>query len=160
MMNQQSPNGLPPHRLVLKRNIPIILIRNINPSIGLCNGVRLIVRDLFQHFNTCTDFGWTKERRICNNSSHSNECNRTNTKYNENNYQSELRLHSQSTSLKDNLWKGLECSCHSQCLLMDSFMWDYSRVKDPKNLHIMALHSIHEGERRTKNVVLKQALKN
>ncbi|KAI9244699.1 hypothetical protein BDA99DRAFT_448323, partial [Phascolomyces articulosus] len=33
--------GLPTHRLVLKENMPIMLIRNINQE-GLCNGARLI----------------------------------------------------------------------------------------------------------------------
>ncbi|WMV27142.1 hypothetical protein MTR67_020527 [Solanum verrucosum] len=29
--------GLPPYRLVLKQNCPVILLRNLNPSEGLCN---------------------------------------------------------------------------------------------------------------------------
>jgi ATP-dependent DNA helicase PIF1 len=39
-------NGLPPHKLDLKVNAPIILIRNINQTAGLCNGTRLIVTQL------------------------------------------------------------------------------------------------------------------
>jgi ATP-dependent DNA helicase PIF1 len=35
--------GLPNHRLKLKVGVPIMLMRNINPSLGLCNGTRLIV---------------------------------------------------------------------------------------------------------------------
>lgn len=41
-LNSASPPGLPPHRLVLKKNCPIVMLRNINPSKGLCNGTRLI----------------------------------------------------------------------------------------------------------------------
>ncbi|KAG2685086.1 hypothetical protein I3760_10G108500 [Carya illinoinensis] len=37
-----TPNGLPPHELLLKKNCPIMLLRNINPSEGLCNEKRLI----------------------------------------------------------------------------------------------------------------------
>src|SRR2546425_12911296 len=37
---------LPPGELKLKIGVPIILLRNLNPSEGLCNGTRLIVRDL------------------------------------------------------------------------------------------------------------------
>ncbi|XP_060968564.1 uncharacterized protein LOC133036099 [Cannabis sativa] len=43
-LNTLTPNGLPPHELQLKRNCPIMLLRNINPSDGLYNGTRLICR--------------------------------------------------------------------------------------------------------------------
>jgi ATP-dependent DNA helicase PIF1 len=39
-------SDLPPGELKLKIGVPIILLRNINPSEGLCNGTRLIVHDL------------------------------------------------------------------------------------------------------------------
>ena len=45
-MNSLSPNGLPPHRLIFKVNVPIILLRNLDPTKGLCNGIRLICRNL------------------------------------------------------------------------------------------------------------------
>lgn len=44
-LNSLTPNGMPPHKLVLKRNCPIILIRNLDPSNGLCNGTRMVCRD-------------------------------------------------------------------------------------------------------------------
>src|SRR5947207_78366 len=37
---------IPPGELKLKVGVPIILLRNLNPSEGLCNGTRLIVCDL------------------------------------------------------------------------------------------------------------------
>ncbi|KAL4573478.1 hypothetical protein LXL04_020286 [Taraxacum kok-saghyz] len=37
-------SGLPPHYLRLKIGCPIILLRNIDPSNGLCNGTRLICK--------------------------------------------------------------------------------------------------------------------
>jgi hypothetical protein len=43
-LNTLTPNGLPPHMLKLKTNYPIILLRNIDPANGLCNGTRLVVR--------------------------------------------------------------------------------------------------------------------
>ena len=39
-------SDLPPGELKLKIGVSIILLRNINPSEGLCNGTRLIVHDL------------------------------------------------------------------------------------------------------------------
>ena len=42
-LNTLTPNGLPPHMLKLKINCPIILLRNIDPANGLCNGTRLVV---------------------------------------------------------------------------------------------------------------------
>jgi len=49
-LNTMNPNGLPPFQLKLKVGQPIILIRNTNPSRGLCNGTRLIIRELGQRF--------------------------------------------------------------------------------------------------------------
>jgi len=48
-LNTLTPSGTPPHKLVLKVGAPIILLRNISPTEGLCNGTRLIVRELQQH---------------------------------------------------------------------------------------------------------------
>ena len=42
-LNSLSPPGLPPFQLQLKVGCPIILLRNIAPKIGLCNGTRLRV---------------------------------------------------------------------------------------------------------------------
>src|SRR5581483_6415228 len=43
-LNTLTPNGLPPHMLKLKINCPIILLRNIDPANGLCNGTKLVLR--------------------------------------------------------------------------------------------------------------------
>ncbi|KAL5570500.1 hypothetical protein UlMin_027075 [Ulmus minor] len=44
-LNTLIPNGILRHELVLKRNCPIILPRNLNPSEGLCNGTCLIYKN-------------------------------------------------------------------------------------------------------------------
>ncbi|XP_025703556.1 uncharacterized protein [Arachis hypogaea] len=45
-LNQIRCSGLPNHSVKLKKGVPIILLRNIDPTSGLCNGTRLIVKDL------------------------------------------------------------------------------------------------------------------
>ncbi|KAG5539260.1 hypothetical protein RHGRI_019723 [Rhododendron griersonianum] len=48
-MHSVCPPGLPSHRLVLKENCPVMMLRNLDPSKGLCNGTRLICRKLHKH---------------------------------------------------------------------------------------------------------------
>ena len=43
-LNSLISNGLSPHVLKLKLGCPVILLRNIDPANGLCNGTRLVVR--------------------------------------------------------------------------------------------------------------------
>lgn len=42
-LNSISINNFPPHRLPLKMGVPVVLLRNINQSIGLCNGTRILI---------------------------------------------------------------------------------------------------------------------
>ena len=44
-LNSLTPSGLPPHLLRLKVGCPIILLMNVDPPNGLCNGTRLICRN-------------------------------------------------------------------------------------------------------------------
>jgi len=43
-LNSITPNGLPPHDLKIKKNYPVILLRNLDHHHELCNGTRLIVK--------------------------------------------------------------------------------------------------------------------
>lgn len=52
-LNSLDPPGIAPFQLNLKVGQPAILIRNVDPKRGLCNGTRLIVRKLGRKFIEC-----------------------------------------------------------------------------------------------------------
>ena len=41
-LNTLNPTGFPTHILRLKKGMPLMLLRNLNPREGLCNGTKLI----------------------------------------------------------------------------------------------------------------------
>ena len=45
-INTLQASGLPSHKLTLKKNAVVMLLRNFNISGGLCNGTRLIIQDV------------------------------------------------------------------------------------------------------------------
>ncbi|XP_073300588.1 uncharacterized protein [Primulina huaijiensis] len=44
-LNSLMPNGMPPHCLILKKNCPVMLLRNLDPADGLCNGTRMVCKE-------------------------------------------------------------------------------------------------------------------
>ena len=47
-LNSLTPAGLPPHKLSLQKNTPVLLLRNLDPKNGLLNGTRLQIITLSQ----------------------------------------------------------------------------------------------------------------
>ena len=41
---------MPNHRLFLKQGMPLMLLRNLNPKMGLCNGTRLIFHRIHKKY--------------------------------------------------------------------------------------------------------------
>ena len=44
-----APNGIPSHILTLKPGMPVMLMRNLNPREGLCNGTKLIYQRILDN---------------------------------------------------------------------------------------------------------------
>lgn len=45
-LNSLNGNNFPQHRLLLKKGVPIMMLRNLDQSGGLCNGTRLVVTNI------------------------------------------------------------------------------------------------------------------
>ncbi len=52
-LNSLTASGLPLSKLALKIGCPAMLLRNLDPSKGLCNGTRMIVRDIRNRVIKC-----------------------------------------------------------------------------------------------------------
>jgi PIF1-like helicase len=63
-LNTLLPNGFPPHCLNLKINCPVILLRNLNVSDGLCNGTRLILLEATSRLLTCKIINGPRANKI------------------------------------------------------------------------------------------------
>lgn len=55
-LHSLTPMGMPPHALNLKHGCCVMLLRNLNPKYGLCNGTRLIVESLGSNMIECSIF--------------------------------------------------------------------------------------------------------
>jgi hypothetical protein len=53
-LNSINTNNFPIHKLVLKKGVIVMLLRNLNQTMGLCNGTRLLVTQLGQRVLCCT----------------------------------------------------------------------------------------------------------
>ncbi|XP_027123969.1 uncharacterized protein [Coffea arabica] len=75
-----TPNGFPPHKILLKANAPTMLLKNIDPPKGLCNSTRLICRSLRQNIIeaviSCGEFAGKEVflHRICFKSDSDPDC--------------------------------------------------------------------------------------
>jgi len=45
-----NPSSLPPLKLSLKVGVPVILLRNLYPKEGLCNGTRIVITRLGRRY--------------------------------------------------------------------------------------------------------------
>ena len=52
-LNSLTPGGMPPHTLNLKVNAVVMLLRNLDSTRGLCNGTRLVVKNMMSKVIDC-----------------------------------------------------------------------------------------------------------
>jgi ATP-dependent DNA helicase PIF1 len=52
-LNSIDANNFPRHKTVLKKGVTVMLLRNLNQNMGLCNGTRLLVLELGQRLLEC-----------------------------------------------------------------------------------------------------------
>ncbi|GBN88673.1 hypothetical protein AVEN_42345-1 [Araneus ventricosus] len=48
-LHDLTPSGMPPHALMLKKGVIVMLLRNLNPKQGLYNGTRLLITGLHEN---------------------------------------------------------------------------------------------------------------
>ena len=53
ILNSMDPPGVPKHKLVLKVNQPVMLMRNLDVTAGLCNGTRLLIVKMQDNILIC-----------------------------------------------------------------------------------------------------------
>jgi ATP-dependent DNA helicase PIF1 len=58
-LHSLNESGLPPHELRLTEGCPVMLTRNLNPAIGLCNGTRMMVTKMHKHILQWVTVNWT-----------------------------------------------------------------------------------------------------
>ena len=62
ILENKCPSGFPRHVITLKEGMPLMLLRNISPKEGLCNGTKLIFhRTLNNKLLLCTVGGTQKQ---------------------------------------------------------------------------------------------------
>lgn len=64
ILNATAVLGLSPHLLKLKPNCPIMLLRNLNAVEGMCNGTRMVVKDLGDRFSAVIASGEQTEKYV------------------------------------------------------------------------------------------------
>ena len=64
-INTLNPAGLPSSRLCLKPGMPVMLMRNLNPTGGLCNGTRLVFKHMLStRLLVCRTVGQDVDRDV------------------------------------------------------------------------------------------------
>lgn len=53
ILNDTVQSGMPLYKLSLKTGSPVMLLKNIRPEIGMCNGTKMIVREMMENLIRC-----------------------------------------------------------------------------------------------------------
>ncbi|KAL8105984.1 hypothetical protein AgCh_029703 [Apium graveolens] len=163
-LNSIDMSGMPKHELKLKVGVVVMLTRNINQVLGLCNGTRMVIKKLFK---------WTVECEIITGSHagamhiiprFTTTSNESNSKWSFIFKRRQLPLQvcfamtinkSQGQSLeKVGVYLPSPTFCHGQLYVA------LSRVTSPAGLHILLGDGTTENKYSTKNIVYEEVFYN
>ena len=160
-LNTLSPSGLPSHRLFLKAGMPLMLIRNLNPKMGLCNGTRLMFKRLHKnHLLECKIVGGEYRNRSVLIPGVTLRPKEREFLFEWSRRQFPVRVafamtinKSQGQTLQNvGVWLKDPCFAHGQLYVA------MSRVGSPKNIKFAIKQKEGYPENNTSNVVYKEAL--
>ena len=64
-LNNINLSGLPPHLLTVKVGCVMMLLRNLNPKIGLCNGIRILIISMTRRTLRGVILTGSHQKRVC-----------------------------------------------------------------------------------------------
>ena len=64
-LNSINLSGLPPHLLTVKVGCVMMLLRNLNPKIGLCNGTRILIISMTRRILRGVILTGSHQKRVC-----------------------------------------------------------------------------------------------
>jgi hypothetical protein len=157
LLNTINPSGVPKHVIELKKNAPIMLLRNLDISEGIVNGTRMRILEMHQFVLVCKVLTGTKPGRIVFIPRITLEC-KKNLPVPFYRKQFPVRLSFGVTFNKaqgQTLDKvGLKLD-KEECFSHGQFYVGISRARDPNKLKIQLSK---KSDKKTKNIVHKEAL--
>ncbi|KAH7716721.1 Protein F59H6.5 [Aphelenchoides avenae] len=156
LLNAVDIAGFPPHKLRLKRNTVLMVLRNISPSKGIVNGTRMILMDMRANVLLCRILNGSHAGEVC-------EIPRITLKYEGTQYPFKFTRHQfpvrVAFAMSVNKSQGQTLDFVGADLRHESFSHGQlyvilSRVRSADNIRIVC----NAGSDSTKNIVIKEIL--
>ena len=159
-LNTLRPNGFPPHILYLKPGMPLMLLRNINPRQGLCNGTRMVFDRIIENKLLQCTVVETKRIVLIPRITFIPKINEYPFEWQRRQYPVRPAFamtinKSQGQTLKHaGIWLRGDAFSHGQLYVA------CSRVSSPDNLHFALMRDVSQSQLTAQNVVYKEVLLN